>query len=291
MKYQAISAEKAKFSVKWLCRQLNVSKSGYYAWLRRPPSPRSVQDAALVAEIKELRKGPCKVYGSPRMHREVSTTDRPVGRHRVACQMRLHDLTALPKRRRVKTTDSAHGLPVAENLLNREFTASEPNQKWVGDITYVSTDEGWLFLAVILDLFARKVVGWSMADNMKTALVCDALTMAVKGRNPPPGCLAHTDRGSQYASKAYQKLLDENGLTCSMSRKGECWDNAPMESFFGTLKQEMVYRTHFATRREAQAAIFEYIEVFYNRSRRHSALGYSTPVGAETNLASQPVAA
>ncbi len=291
MKFAAISAEKAQFSVSWLCKQLDVSKSGYYASSVRPPSARSIADAALVEKIKEVRKGPRKVYGSPRMHREVGTKSRPVGRHRVARLMRLHDLSAQPKRRHVKTTDSAHTLPVAENLLARDFTATQPNQKWLGDITYLATDEGWLYLAVVLDLFARKAVGWAMADNMRAELVCSALDMAITTRRPGPGCTAHTDQGSQYASNAYQDKLKDNAMICSMRRKGECWDNALMESFFGTLKQELVYRTQFKTRREAQAAVFEYIEVFYNRSRRHSTLGYLTPSEFETNLASQSVAA
>ena len=291
MKFAAIAAEKARFPVAWMCKQLEVSTSGYYAWLSRPQSARQVRDEEVTRAIKDIHRGRCTVYGSPRVHRELRRRGHCVGRHRVARLMRLHGVCAQVKRRRVKTTDSTHKLPVADNLLDRAFTASEPNRKWVGDISYIPTEEGWLYLAIVLDLFARKVVGWAMDDNMRTQLVSRALDMATQSRKPPLGLLFHSDRGSQYASDDFQKKLRDKRMICSMSRKAECWDNSPMESFFGTLKQELVYLTVFKTRQEAKTAIFEYIEAFYNRERLHSTLGFVTPLEYETNSASGVLAA
>jgi putative transposase len=291
VKFAAIAAEKATFPVAWMCKQFDVSTSGYYAWLSRPKSARGVANEHVVQVMQDIHQGRCVVYGSPRVHRELLRRGYCVGRHRVARLMRLHGICAQVKRRRVKTTDSAHKLPVAENLLDRQFTASEPNRKWVGDISYIPTEEGWLYLAIVLDLFARKVVGWAMDDNMRTQLVSRALDMATQSRQPPPGLLFHSDQGSQYASADYQERLGRSEMVCSMSRKAECWDNAAMESFFGTLKQELVYLTVYKTRQEAKTAIFEYIEVFYNRQRLHSTLGFVTPTEYETNSAIHAVAA
>jgi transposase InsO family protein len=291
VKFAAIAAEKASYSVAWMCKQFGVSTSGYYAWLSRPKSARQSTNDDVVQAIRDIHQGRCVVYGSPRVHRELRRRGHRAGRHRVARLMRLHGICAHVKRRRVKTTDSAHKLPVAANLLDRQFTASAPDRKWVGDISYIPTEEGWLYLAIVLDLFARKVVGWAMDDNMRTQLVSRALAMATESRRPLPGLLFHSDRGSQYASDDYQKRLTEHEMICSMSRKAECWDNAPMESFFGTLKQELVYLTAFKTRQQAKTAIFEYIEAFYNRERLHSALGFMTPAEYETNSAREVLAA
>jgi putative transposase len=268
-----------------------VSTSGYYAWLSRPVSPRQAANDDIVEIIQDIHEGRCAVYGSPRVHQELRRRGHRVGRHRVARLMRLHGVRAQEKRRRVKTTDSAHKLPVAENLLDRQFTADAPNRKWVGNISYIPTEEGWLYLAIVLDLFARKVVGWAMDDNMRTQLVSRALEMATQSRQPPPGLLFHSDQGSQYASGQYQEQLGQSKMVCSMSRKGECWDNAAMESFFGTLKQELVYLAVYKTRQEAKTAIFEYIEAFYNRQRLHSTLGFVAPDEYEKKSASEVLAA
>jgi putative transposase len=291
VKFAAIAAEKANFPVAWMCKQFGVSTSGYYAWLSRPKSARQVADEEVVEVIQDIHQGRRAVYGSPRVHRELRRRGHCVGRHRVSRLMRLHGVCAQVKRRRVKTTDSAHKLPVADNVLDRQFEAVEPNRKWVGDISYIPTEEGWLYLAIVLDLFARKVVGWAMDDNMRTQLVSRALDMATEARCPPAGLLFHSDRGSQYASDEYQSLLAKNEMVCSMSRKAECWDNSPMESFFGTLKQELVYLTVFKTRQEAKTAIFEYIEAFYNRERLHSTLGFMAPAEYEKNSAGGVLAA
>lgn len=260
-----------------MCKKLGVSTSGYYAWLSRRPSARSIANEQLLAQVREVRHGHAKNYGSPRVFRALRKAGCRAGRHRVARLMRTHGIFVRQKRRWVKTTDSQHSLPVAPNLLAREFTALAPNTRWVGDISYIPTDEGWLFLAVVLDLFSRRVVGWSMDDNMRTPLVTKALTMAVEQRDIAPGLLFHSDRGSQYASGDYQAEIKQHHMVCSMSRRGDCWDNAAMESFFGTLKQELVHQVRFKTREEAKSAIFEYIEVFYNRQRMHSTLDYLSP--------------
>ena len=275
----------------WMCRRLGVSTSGYYAWQSRQPSARTVANALVLAQIRELRRGHAKNYGGPRVFRGLRAQGIAIGRHRVARLMRKHGIFASQKRRWVKTTDSKHHLPVAPNILARDFTAMAPNTRWVGDISYIATEEGWLFLAVVLDLFARRVVGWSMDDNMRTPLVTAALTMAVEQRGIAAGVLFHSDRGSQYASRDFQMELATHGMIGSMSRRGECWDNAAMESFFGTLKQELVHQVRFKTREEAKSAIFEYIEVFYNRQRLHSTLDYVSPVKYEEIYANAALAA
>lgn len=235
----------------------------------------------LLVAIKTEYKRSRETYGSIRIRRELMRSGNICSRKRVARLMRLSNLIAhLPKRYRV-TTDSNHDQPIAPNLLSREFTASVPNTKWTADITYIWTGEGWLYLSVVIDLFSRKVVGWSMQNHMEQSLVASALRMAVKGRQPTPGLICHSDRGSQYASKDYQTALKESGIVCSMSRKGNCWDNAPTESFFATLKKELIYRNVFGTAQQATSQIFNWIEVWYNRQRQHSTLDYVSPEAFE----------
>jgi putative transposase len=281
VKFEFIQAQKAHFPVEFLCEQLGVSRSGFYAWSRRPASARQEEDQKLAAEVAQAHRDSRGVYGSPRVHAQLRAQGRRVSRKRVARLMEQQKLAARRRRRRVCTTDSKHGLPVAPNVLNRNFCPAAPNRTWATDITYVWTAEGWLYLAVVLDLFSRKVVGWAMGEHIDRHLVLSGLEMALQGRQPPQGLIHHSDRGSQYASTDYQQALASRGIECSMSRKGNCWDNAVVESFFSSLKQELVYRTDFATRQQARSALFEYIEVFYNRQRRHSTLGYLSPVDFE----------
>ena len=277
MKYQFVRDHRDRYPVQRMCRMLDVSPSAYYAWRARPESRRVREDRRLLVEIKAIHQAKRGTYGSPRIHAELKSQGQSHGLKRVARLMRENDIRAKQKRKFKATTDSKHSHPVAPNLLQRDFEATAPNQKWVADITFIPTREGWLYLAAILDLYSRAVVGWSMASRMTSRLVLDALDMAVGRRRPGPGLLHHSDRGSQYACGDYQKALQAHGMICSMSRKGDCWDNAPMESFFHTLKTEMVHHRDYRTRGEAKTDIFEYIEVFYNRNRSHSALGFCTP--------------
>jgi len=261
-----------------LCEVLEVSRSGYYAWRDRPKSVRQTRQETLLAEMQTIHGERYKeCYGSPRMHRELRARGWRVSENTVARLMQAHGLRAATSRKFRHTTDSNHTQPVAENVLQRDFRATRPNEKWVMDITFVWTQEGWLYLAAVEDLYSRKVVGWSLGERPTSDLAADALRMALGRQWPGEGLLAHSDRGSQYASAHYQALLASRGITCSMSRRGNCWDNAPMESFFATLKKELVYQTTYATRAAAQRSVFEYIEVFYNRQRKHSALGYMSP--------------
>jgi transposase InsO family protein len=268
------------------CRTLGVSRSGYYAWRDRPAGSRAKRRAALAAKVRSVHEANRRVYGSPRVHAALVASGEAVCENTVAKVMREQRIRAKTGRKFVpRTTDGRHANPVAANALDRQFGAALPNQKWAADITYVPTDEGWLYLAGVIDLCSRKLVGWSMADHLRTGLVADALRMALARRNPSgAGLLHHSDRGVQYASDDYQRLLSSNGLTCSMSNKGDCWDNAVMESFWGTLKSELVNHEHYATREQARASIFEYIEVFYNRQRLHSTLGYLSPEQFEAGL-------
>ena len=262
----------AEFRVQLMCRVLGVSPSGYYAWRERLPSKQAQARAALDAQVRgefERRKGRA---GAPRLSRHLER-----GRRQVAQSLRGQGLRAKAARKFKATTNSNHSLPVAENLLQQDFTAQRPNKVWVGDITYIATDEGWLYLAVVLDLFSRKVVGWSMSERMTATLVCDALRMALFRRKRPHGVIMHTDRGSQYCSREHRALLDQNGLIASMSAKGNCYDNAAMESWNHSLKVEAIHGERFATRIEAKAQVFDYIEVDYNRNRLHSTLGYVSP--------------
>jgi transposase InsO family protein len=270
---------------------MEVSVSGYYAWVKRPESERKRQNQQLLERIKQIHKQSRQTYGSPRVYVDLKKQAIPCSLNRVARLMQVNEIAARRKRKFVFTTDSKHNLPVAENKLDQDFTASKPNQKWVTDITYIPTKEGWLYLAVVLDLYSRKVVGWAMDGNMERGLVMNALRMALLARKPQKGLLHHSDRGSQYASNDYQKLLDDNKIACSMSRKGNCYDNAVMESFFATLKQERVYHQHYQNRQQAKQDIFEYIEVWYNRKRTHSTLGYVSPQEFENNIRQCPMAA
>lgn len=262
-----------------LCGTLEVSVSGYRAWKRGGVrSPTRLTDAQLLELIRAIHAQVKGAYGSPRMVDELRGRGLPVSKGRVERLMRDHGIRARHKRRYRVTTDSKHALPVAENLLNRHFIPEAPNHVWTADLTYIWTDEGWLYLAVVLDLFNREIVGWSIKPSMAADIVVDALTMAWFRRKPAPGLIHHSDRGSQYASLVCQARLLEYGMVCSMSRKGNCWDNAPTESFFNSLKNERVHGTRYVTRDAAMADLFEYIEVFYNRSRRHSTLKSKSPV-------------
>jgi putative transposase len=263
--------------VAWACDALGASESGYHAWAARPASPAELRRERLVAAIKQVHAEVKERYGSPRMTAELNARGHACTVNTVAGLMKEHGIRAKAARRFVRTTDSRHGLPVAGNLLDRQFDPGRPNAAWSADITYIPTADGWLYLAVVEDLFSRKIVGWSMDATMTSRLVVDALDMAVRRRVPEEGLLAHSDRGSQYASDHYQRLLGKHGITCSMSGVAQCWDNAPVESFFASLKRELVHHERYTTRAEAQASIFEYVESFYNRVRRHSSLGYLSP--------------
>jgi putative transposase len=273
-----------EWPVTHLCRVLEVSRSGFYAWRSREPSAAETRREELTAEVTEIHAQVKARYGSPRIHAELVGRGHECCVNTVARIMREAGIAAKTKRKFRQTTDSNHALPVAANVLDRQFDPEEPNTSWVADVTYIPTREGWLYLAVVEDLFSRMVVGWSMDATMTSRLVVDALEMALAHRLTLKGSsslVAHSDRGSQYASEHYQRRLAEERITCSMSRRGDCWDNAPMESFFASLKKELVHDEDYATRDEAKASIFEYIEAFYNRVRRHSALGYVAPVQYE----------
>jgi transposase InsO family protein len=277
-----IERHKDDWPVRVMCDALEVSPSGYYSWLSRPPSFQGQRRQALLALIQGVHAEVEERYGSPRVHAALAARGEAFCVNTVAKVMRDNGIRAKTARKfRQKTTDSNHPLPVADNVLSRDFDPSGPNEAWVADITYIPTREGWLYLAVVEDLYSRRVVGWSMAATMESRLVVDALEMAVKRRLPGEGLVAHSDRGSQYASGHYQRLLGKHGITCSMSEVGQCWDNAPAESFFATLKKELTHDEDYRTREEARASIFEYIEVFYNTQRLHSSLGYVTPAAHE----------
>jgi putative transposase len=285
MTFRFIEAHQDRWPVRLLCETLEVSPAGYYAWRGRPRSAQEQRQDTLLVEMRAIHAEVKARYGSPRRHKELVARGHDCCVNTVARLMRDHGIVAKSARKfRVRTTDSNHDLPVADNLLDRQFNPSEANEVWLADITYIPTREGWLYLAAVEDLFSRRVVGWSMDDQMESRLVVDALEMAVQRRLPEEGLLAHSDRGSQYASEHYQLLLGKHGITCSMSRRADCWDNAPMESFFASLKKELVHDADFATRAEARAAIFEYIEVFYNGQRRHSSLGYVSPAEYEQSV-------
>jgi putative transposase len=281
MKYQFIAAHRREYPVSTMCRVLEVAVSGFYAWLKRAPSRRSQQNTGLGEQIARIYQANRQVYGSPRIHAVLRTEGHPCGKKRVARLMRELGLSAKPRKHRTRTTDSQHEQEVSPNLLNREFTATAPNTKWVADITAIWTSEGWLYLSVVLDIFSRMVVGWAMDAHRDEALVEQAARMALTRRQPEPGLLHHSDRGSQYTAADYRELLEQSGIVMSMSGKGDCYDNALMESFFGTLKSECVDRQSFASRAQARLVIFEYLEAFYNRQRLHSSLGYVSPVTYE----------
>ncbi len=281
MRFAFIEEEKASFPVALMCRVLKVSRAGFYAWRSRPGPTRTRQDQVLAAVVATIYTNNRGCYGSPRVQVELRERGHCVGRKRVARLMREQGLSARYKRRYRRTTDSRHNFAISANVLARRFAVTRPNAAWVTDITYIWTLEGWLYLAVILDLFSRRIVGWSMSERIDRQLVVDCLQMALAHRQPSDGLIHHSDRGSQYASHDYQRLLADHRIVGSMSRRGDCWDNAVAESFFATLKTELVYQSHWQTRAAARTAIFEYIESFYNRRRRHSSLAYLSPVDFE----------
>jgi putative transposase len=279
--FSFIEQHKDVWPVTVMCDALGVCPQGFYAWRQRPTSAQQHRRDALLVHIRAAHAEVKQRYGSPRITKELQANGIDCCVNTVAKLMRDNDIRAKTVRKFRHTTDSNHPLPVADNVLDRQFDASGPNEKWVADITYIPTREGWLYLAAVEDLYSRMVVGWSMADHMQSRLVVDALEMAVQRRLPEEGLLAHSDRGGQYASDHYQRLLGKHGIECSMSERGQCWDNAPMESFFASLKKELVHHEDYATRAEARASIVEYIEAFYNPKRRHSSLGYVSPAEYE----------
>ncbi len=281
MRFSFIHAEKAKHSVQALCRNLEVSPSGYHAWAGREPSDRARQDEVLSTHIRAIHKASRGTYGSPRMQAQLGRQGIKTSRKRVARLMRKEGIRGLTPRRWRSTTDSDHELVVSPNRLERNFSADAPDRVWVADITYIWTWEGWVYLMAIVDLYSRRVVGWAAADHMRAELATGALQMAVRRRQPAPGLIFHTDRGSQFASDAFQRELDRHGMLGSMSRRGDCYDNAVIESFFGSLKSELIDRQPWATRSHAMRALDEYIEVFYDSQRLHSTLGYRTPAEVE----------
>lgn len=287
MRFEFIAKHRGAWRTRDLCEALGVSRGGFYEWLRRPPSRRSRENLQLLALVRTSFEQSERTYGSPRVWRDLRAWGQRCGRHRVARLMRVEGLRARHRRRRLPS-DAGQRLPsaIAPNLLERQFEATAPNQRWVADFTYIWTHEGWLYFAVVLDLFSRLVVGWSMSSRMTAQLVTDALVMAVWRRGKPEALLHHSDQGSQYASEQFQRLLADHGITCSMSRAGDVWDNSAMESFFSSLKIERVNRRVYATRDEAKADVFDYVERFYNPRRRHSTLGYVSPVEYENAMGS-----
>jgi len=285
MRFRLIDQAKKAFPVHRLCKVLGVSQSGYFAWRNRKPSRRQLDDMVLLAHIRAQFATSNETYGAPRMYVELQEDGLDVGRHRVARLMRDNGLKALQKRRYKKTTDSNHGGPVAANLLDQDFACDGPDQKWGADISYIWTAEGWLYLAIVLDLYSRRIVGWAVSDRLKKDLAITALTRAISTRRPPPGLIHHSDRGSQYCSHDYQRLLKAHGMLPSMSGKGNCYDNAMVETVFKTIKNELIWRASFQTRKAAELALGRYIDGFYNPRRRHSALGYKSPASFEANMA------
>ncbi len=281
MRFAAIDAEKAHYPLSLMCRVLEVTRSGYYAWRRRPPSKHAELDAELRVVVAAAHDESGGIYGAPRVLESLQKSGHPTSRKRVARLMREQGLAGRKKRRFCVTTDSDHSLDTAPNVLQRRFDPDAPNTAWAADITYLPTHEGWLYLAIVLDLWSRRIVGWSMSEFIDTELALSALRMAIDTRRPMPGLVHHSDRGTQYAATDYRHALDENGLICSMSRRANCWDNAVAESFFGTLKVELVGDRTFRSRMEARQAVFKYIEAFYNSRRLHSSLGYRSPAEFE----------
>jgi len=284
VKYAWIEEHRDQFTVTRMCRQLEVSRTGYCQWRKRPPSPRSMANAALDAQVAAIHASSKRSYGRPRIVRGLRDQGIPVGHERVRRSLRRQGLRPVYKPPYRVTTNSDHQKPVAPNVLKRRFDGWQVNQAWVGDVTYIATGEGWLYLACIMDLASRRIVGWSISERMKADLVCQALKSAYWRRKPPAGLIMHTDRGSQYASESHRTLIRDYRMIQSMSRKADCWDNAVMESFFKTLKVERVHRLRYDTRAIAKLDIVDWIEGFYNRSRMHSSIGYRTPVDVESDL-------
>jgi putative transposase len=282
--YRLISAEKARTPISMSCRLLGVSRSGYYEWAANVPSARAVQDAELIERIVEIHGANRGVYGAPRIHAELRMAhDVRIGRKRVERLMRDAKVSGMVRRKRGRTTISVPGVRVADDLVERQFRPDGPNQLWVADITYLRTWQGWLYLAAVQDAYSRAIVGWSMADHMRQELVIDALEMAVRRRRPAPGLIHHSDQGSQYVSLGFGQAARDAGISRSMGSKGDCFDNAVAESFFATLKKELVHRRSWPTRHELTSEVFEYIEAFYNRVRRHSTLGMLAPLEFENS--------
>lgn len=284
MKYAWIEEHRDEFSVARMCRQLDVSRTGYCQWRKREPSERAMANAALDAQVAAIHEGSQRSYGRPRIVRGLRNCGIHASHERVRHSLNRQGLRAIYKRRYRVTTNSDHHQPIAANVLNRRFDGWQLNQAWVGDITYVETSEGWLYLACVMDLASRRIVGWSMSDRMKTDLVSQALTSAYGMRKPPAGLIMHTDRGCQYASFSHRKLIKDYQMVQSMSRRANCWDNAAMESFFKTLKVECIQRTRYESRAQAKLNIVDWIEGFYNRHRIHSSIGFMTPIDAEARL-------
>jgi transposase InsO family protein len=286
MRFRFIEDRRADYPERVLCDVLGVSPAGYYAWRTRPDSRQSAENRELVDDLQQVHREACGRYGSPRIHAELRAQGRGASRGRIERLMRRHGIRAIMARpRRVRTTHSRHDFPIAPNLLKRNFLATAPNRIWLADITYVETDQGWLYLATVLDLYSRKIVGWAMCDHLRADLPLAALRMAISAQRPAAGLIHHSDRGVQYASAEYRKVIQHAGFQASMSRKGDCYDNAPRDSFFHTLKTELVHHRQYATRAEATRDIFAYIEGFYNRTRRHSAIGYISPIEMELKAA------
>jgi len=278
VRYAFVEQHRDSYPMQALCEALQVSDSGFAAWQRSEGPTKWLSDAALLKLIREIHEQTKAAYGSPRIYEEIKGRGIPVGKGRVERLMRENGLRGRHKRRFKATTDSKHSLPVAPNRLEQNFTTERPDQVWTADVTYLATGEGWLYLAIVLDLYTRQIVGWAMRERMTKDLVIDALRMAWFRRRPAPGLIHHSDRGSQYCSHEFQKQLADYGMLASMSRKGNCWDNAPSESFFNSLKNERVHGTRYETRDKARADVFDYLEIFYNRRRRHSALGGISPI-------------
>lgn len=276
-----MKVQEKEFPVEFMCGIFRISSSGYYAWRKRDNGMREAEELKLLRAIEDIHKSSRKNYGSPRVYAQLKGMGHSVGKTKVERTMKKHGIRAKTKRKFRVTTDSKHNLPVAPNLLKRNFSPEKPNQTWAADITYVWTREGWLFLAVIVDLFSRQVVGWSLDKTMTKELVCSALRQACFRRKPGTGLVFHSDRGSQYCSREFRKQLKAYRMVQSQSRKANCWDNACVESFFHTLKTEMIYHEDFETRDQARRAIFEWVEAFYNRQRLHSTLGYKSPIDFE----------
>ncbi len=287
MKCQFIDEHRSMFRVKKMCRVFDISRSRYYGWRRRIKGLRQQEDERLLESIRDAHKKSRRNYGSPRITRELRAKGQRHGKNRIARLMRLNGIRAKTKRRFRVTTQSRHNLPVAENLLNRQFETDRPNKVWLSDITYIWTEEGWLYFSAVLDLFNREVIGWAMDKSLHQNLVIKALQQAIMRRKPGPGVIFHSDRGSQYAGHAFRNVLKEHKFLQSMSSTGNCYDNAVMESFFHTIKTEVVYFETYRTRAQARQSIFEYIEIFYNRIRRHSSLGYLSPIDFLAHMSTQ----
>ena len=278
MRYRFIDSHKKTWPITLMCQVMAVATSGYYDWRNRPESKQVRLNRVLDTHIHQVFHHHKQRYGVPRVTQELQDQGIRCSVNRVSRRMRSLGLKGIQAKKFKRTTDSAHDKPTAPDLINRDFTAKAPNQKWVSDLTYIWTDQGWLYLAVIMDLYSRAIIGWSMGKRMTQQLICDGLTMALFNRGFPREVIIHSDRGSQYCSRAYQALVKAMGLRCSMGRTGSCYDNAAMESFFHSLKVELIHRERYNSRQQAKRAIFEYIEVYYNRQRKHSAIGYQAPM-------------